>query len=467
MRLPLPLGVAAALCVAAAPASANVPVPKIVNNAVKAIPSMGGFTLGTATLTVSYTDSQATATEIAPTVALGPNQRFQVRTCVQVHTQGYAPDATCTEKNVDTTGNLASISLAAPTVTKTIDRASGRWAYAAAQVIVSTRQTDGSYSVAATSWPVTGLAGAGVAIPAVGALTASLPGQQGPYINAATPPLTGGVNTGFPDSMCVPNPQPASQAPDADISTTDLGTAPAYYEVGQPTGAYAGTAPKGVMVIFHGSAWSLTGSYGVQDERPYADRWRARGWLTINADYRACASSLDDALWFYDQARSVYGTTLPVCASGSSAGGHLALMVAASRQDLSCAIDRSGPSDAASLPNQTAWGAATGHQAQGPKWLQNLMIAAFGKEREYWVSPAQFPMHARILAGVAAHDPYVPYAQLTLLKSKELGFNPNAYVDIDQLADGPDQWFVHAAVSQAAMDDWNAREDALVAPLVK
>src|SRR3954471_1490365 len=133
MRLPLPLCVAAALCVAATPASASIPLPKLVTNTVKVVPSMGGFAVGTATLNVRYTDADATATETAPTVGLGPNQHFRVRTCVQIHVQGSVPDVTCTDKTVDTTGNVASITLAAPTVTKSVARPSGRWAYAAAQ----------------------------------------------------------------------------------------------------------------------------------------------------------------------------------------------------------------------------------------------------------------------------------------------------------------------------------------------
>ena len=48
------------------------------------------------------------------------------------------------------------------------------------------------------------------------------------------------------------NPEPSP--PGDGVSTTGLPSgAPAYYEVGEPTGAYQGQAPKGVMLVIHGA----------------------------------------------------------------------------------------------------------------------------------------------------------------------------------------------------------------------
>ena len=40
-----------------------------------------------------------------------------------------------------------------------------------------------------------------------------------------------------------------------DVEPSRLPGAPAYYEVGLPTGAYAGQAPRGAMLVIHGGGW--------------------------------------------------------------------------------------------------------------------------------------------------------------------------------------------------------------------
>jgi acetyl esterase/lipase len=440
----------------AAPASVSV------TNPIK-VPSMGGFSVGAGLLTVTYSDSQASAQETAAVVSLGKGQQFRMRTCVQVHLRRGVPDATCVDKDVDTRTSLLDVKVAAPTVSKSVARpAAGGQAYAAGQVIIYQRKADGSYAQVASSWPSAGLIGAGVSIAPLSGATAPL-SQQGPYIDASNPPLTGGVNTGYPDSMCSPEEGSASGDPGAGVSTDALGSAPAYYEVGQPTGSYTGASPKGVILLFHGGGWYTVGAAAVAGLRSEADYWRAKGWLTINASYRPCGQSINDALWFYDRARAVYGSSLPYCTSGQSAGGHLALMVAAQRSTVGCVIDEAGPTDGLSLANQTAWG-AKGAQTTGPRWVLNMMIAAFGQEWLGFSSPALWPINARILAAVNEKDMFIPSAQMTELHDSQVAKNPAAYVDVDVLAAGSVPW-VHQPVSQTALDDLHAREDELVAPL--
>src|SRR5947207_884692 len=80
---------------------------------------------------------------------------------------------------------------------------------------------------------------------------------------------------------------------------------------------------------------------------------------------------------------------IPVCPSGQSAGAHLALMVAAFRSDVGCVVDEAGPTDAAALAGETAWDPTTGgQQDQGPRWVYNQMVAAFGQENLAWWSAA-------------------------------------------------------------------------------
>jgi hypothetical protein len=63
---------------------------------------------------------------------------------------------------------------------------------------------------------------------------------------------------------CIPSdgsgtaPPPGSRA---GFVTADerLAGAPAYYEVGTPSGAFEGRSPVGVMMVVHGGGWSVTG----------------------------------------------------------------------------------------------------------------------------------------------------------------------------------------------------------------
>jgi len=384
-----------------------------------------------------------------------------VRVVKKVH------DTTCDHKVVDMTSATAKLVIAAPTVTTTFARqAAGSSGAVTAIVSVAQRKPDGTWKEIASSWPSTGLAGAGVPIPALGASTGAMPPLEGLGMST-TPAGGGGVNTGQPESFCAPSTTDLTAPPGDGVTTDGLGDgAPAYYEVGEPTGDYAGQAPKGVMFVIHGGGWYAVGPGLVQTERYEADYWRARGWRTINLTYSGCAQDYKDVTWFYDHARSVYGSTMPFCLLGGSAGGNLALLVAWHHPDAACVIDEGGPTDMMSIPNQTAFAAKNpAGQTDGPRWVYNMGAAAFGQDLLAFYSPALFQIHARILVGVSAADPYIPFAQATELRDKQLARDPGAYVDIDQLEAG-DQQFMHANVSQAALDDFHQREDALVAPLV-
>jgi len=237
--------------------------------------------------------------------------------------------------------------------------------------------------------------------------------------------------------------------------------APAYYEVGEPTGAYTGQPPKGVMLIINGGGWFMNGGGMVASDRPDADYWRAAGWRTVNLTYRPCNQSFADVKWFYDQARAMWGSSAPYCALGASAGGNLALMLAAARSTVSCVISEAGPTDATTIVNESTPVGST----NGPRWVYNLLAAAVGPEQLVWWSPALFPIHARVLWAVSAGDPYIPWAQGTELQSKMLAANPTASVSLLQLPSGATNW-VHAGISAAALATFQAAEQLLVAPLV-
>ena len=432
------------------------------------VPSMGGFSLGAASLTVTYTDTAGTATAVAPAVMLGSGHQFRVSTCITAHVSNGHDDTTCQQSFVDTRADAATITVSAPTATATFARpAAGGSGYVKYIVSVGQLDTDGvTYKEIASSWPAGGLSGAGVAMPPVGSLTGTLPAGEGLAL-PSSPTDNGGVDTGRPNSFCASDYRATPGPAEDGVSSTGLpAPAPAYYEIGQPSGAYQGQAPKGVMLLLHGGGWYTNGPGAVATMRDEADRWRARGWETLNASYRPCAASVNDALWFFDQARAQWGTSIPYCTEGASAGGQLALEVAWARgSSVSCVVDEAGPTDTSTLATQTAYSATSAAgQLDGPHWVYNVMAATWGSENLAWYSPAKLHIPARVLVGVAQRDTLVPFAQATELHDHMLSQDPSAYVDVDQLAGGTVPW-VHANVTQAALDDFTAREDTLVAPL--
>ncbi len=146
---------------------------------------------------------------------------------------------------------------------------------------------------------------------------------------------------------------------------------------------------------------------------------------------------------------------------GGSAGGNLALMLAAARPTVSCVISEAGPTDALAIKNESTPAGST----NGPRWVYNLLAAAVSPEMAVWWSPALFNIHARVLWAISAGDPYIPWAQGTELQSNMRGANPSAYVDLLDLPAGTTPW-VHADISAAALTTFQAAEQQLVAPLV-
>jgi acetyl esterase/lipase len=263
------------------------------------------------------------------------------------------------------------------------------------------------------------------------------------------------ANSGLPGSRCAATNDGAKfTAPGAGVKTTTLGSdAPAYYEVGAPSGQHAGRAPKAIMIVIHPGGWYRVGKEVVAVEgRPMANRWRAAGWQTVNIDYRPCAQSIHDVLWFMQRIRHLHPAAV-ICAMGSSAGGHLAMLLATMRQDLACAISHAGPTDLVAL--------------DGP--LSNIAIAAFGAKPSPLVhrSPRHHAgkIRARVLLATGRTDPLIPRAQDASFAKSLRSARPRGYVDVMSLPPGP-SWFVHTGVSPESLRELRIREEALVAPLL-
>jgi len=281
------------------------------------------------------------------------------------------------------------------------------------------------------------------------------------------------INSGQADSICTPGRSPADGSPlPAGVMTSHAAYAgaPGYYEIGTPTGAFAGQPPRGIMLVIHGGGWTTFGVGAVQSMRPDADRWRARGWTTVNITYRGCGVTLADVLWFYDRTRAAIPADARICAIGTSAGGNLALLIGASRPDLYCAVSQAGPTDLRTIQSEFAYDPATGGYTQtlGGRYVHNLGAAAFGEENLASFSPAALAAGSlsstRVLQGFSADDTLVPYQQTADLATAMRTANPAAYVDSVQLPIGTIP-FGHGRITRAAQREFYAREEGLVGPL--
>jgi acetyl esterase/lipase len=463
VRLHLMLLAAAATLLVVASANANLLPTAKVSLPVAIDPSLGGpYSPGVATLTAQYADTTANITAAGTGITLAVGQQFKVTTCVKLFAVNKTYSNQCADKAIDTRSLVNGVVTTAPTVTASLARPSGTNRASASYIVsVAQRLSNGNYSVVGSSWPSAGLTSASIAIPAQNATGAPAPDSLGAPMSTGA---SGGINSGLPDSFCMANSYAAGTGPGSGVSTSGLGAgAPAYYEVGQPSGAYLGKPPKGVMLLIHGGGWYQTGSGPVSYQRAEADRWRARGWRTLNIDYRACGQGLTDVLWFYDRARGTWGTAMPYCAYGVSAGGNLALLLGVARASLDCAISAAGPTDGLTLKDQLSGVDDPVLASDGPKWVHNLLTAAVGGA-VYWWSPALFPINARVLWATGATDPFVPPAQGDELRDKMLARDPAAYVRSMRL-DAGSAWFVHSGVSEVSLGEFYAAEDGLVAPL--
>jgi acetyl esterase/lipase/opacity protein-like surface antigen len=471
LAIAIAVAVAVAVVAVAAPAAANVPDPLTRVNPVR-IPWTGDGTNGTLTTEVTYSDTTATATaSTGDTISLGKGLRFHLRTCVAYHLATTLPVSSCDERIVDTRQSTGSVSTHAPAVTLSgrPRPTTGSWGYFTPYAEVQYESGD-STQVIAQSWPDEGLQGAGVAVAAQGQTTGTLPANSTLTLDG---PYTSAINTGQPDSICAAGTTPGiygSVRPGVRTSHPAFADAPAYYEVGPPTGDYTGRTPRGVMLLIHGGGWWVGGVEGVGSMRDDAERWRARGWETVSFSYRACGQSLGDALWFYDKARGWFGASAKICSMGTSAGGQLSLLIGANRRGLACIVSVAGPTDLSRIQDEPVYDPASARYDSvfGSRLVHNLGAAAFGEENLATYSPATqisaTLQDTRVLQAFSADDTLVPFQQAADLGEAMSAANPAAYVDNVQLAIGTIH-FGHGDVTQAALDDFYAREERLVAPL--
>lgn len=239
-------------------------------------------------------------------------------------------------------------------------------------------------------------------------------------------------------------------------------------DYGYPTGAYAGSQPKGWVIVIHGGGWSIVGKQAVADTQPWANFFRASGWGTYNIDYRSGARSLTDVLSAYDALRAKVGSAVQVCAAGASAGGQLALLLAAYRPAIACVISEGGPTDFLTYLSEPAFAPFGQSPEAGPEAvMQEDVEPAFGSSSAdlWWWSPVRVAarIRARMLLGASTLDELVPQGQMLDMERArpqltQVMLLPGAVL--------PTMNFVHASVVPQALVTWELAELHLLAQTI-
>ncbi|MEA2158662.1 MAG: hypothetical protein QOD66_1042 [Solirubrobacteraceae bacterium] len=213
-------------------------------------------------------------------------------------------------------------------------------------------------------------------------------------------------------------------------TSTQTPTAPPVHQskpravFGRPAG---GQTPRALVMLIHGGGWKGIDPIAFKDTLAVATLIQRLGYETLTVDYRQGAQGVSDVDAFYRKARRRFGPQLPICVYGTSAGGHLGLMLAVRHPDLACVIDLAGPTDLPALKaNADAYRLATD---------------AFGTARLAQFSPALHAgsIKARLMLVFAKNDPLVPVAQGYAMARAD----PNARLIV--LPPGPAA-FIHTGV---------------------
>jgi dipeptidyl aminopeptidase/acylaminoacyl peptidase len=204
--------------------------------------------------------------------------------------------------------------------------------------------------------------------------------------------------------------------------------------------------PRGLIMLLHGGGW-LPNPAAYEQLRQYAPTLQASGYATVAIGYDKGARGFRQIRAIYRNAAEKRYPGLPVCVLGTSAGGHLGLMLAAREPDLACVVDLVGPTNLTSLDDQ---GSATGYQ---------YAAQAFGENKLGKYSPVRYAkrIKARIMIVLAQNDPLIPVEQGAELKRRL------PRVELIVLPEGPTPWLHDSTVDAASIENANARQSAFLA----
>jgi dienelactone hydrolase len=208
-------------------------------------------------------------------------------------------------------------------------------------------------------------------------------------------------------------------------------TAPFPYSDASPA-----TGPtRGYVITIHPGGWRIVGEGPAGLMNPEVARLNAWGYETLNVDHRRGHRALADVTRFYDRLRRRVGDK-PICLDGWSSGGHLAMMVAASRPRVACVISLAAPTHLPSLPEPLIG-------------LAHRFFDGHGGLLDW--SPATKRIRAPILLGQARADRTVPFDQATRMVAT------HRRARLVPLGRGRAP-YVHGSVSRADLDRFHARE---------
>ena len=125
--------------------------------------------------------------------------------------------------------------------------------------------------------------------------------------------------------------------------------------------------PKGFVVLIHGGGWIFTGPALLAPEAPTVASLASLGWGVYDVDYRPGWFSVVDVVAAYDHLRRLHPRA-PICALGQSAGGQLAMLLAASRPRLRCVISEAGITDLREIPLADPLHVLIEHVFHGRPW---------------------------------------------------------------------------------------------------
>ncbi len=192
-------------------------------------------------------------------------------------------------------------------------------------------------------------------------------------------------------------------------------------------------APAGVVILLHGGGWHPNPA-GFEQQKQAAEILNDQGYATANVGYGEGRTGVRQVYDVYEQVRKRY-PELPICASGISAGGHLAMMLATRERDLACVVNFVGPFDLTTVKDQ---------DEEGDEGYKEA-VAAFGKDGLAKFSPSTYAdrIKAKILMVLAETDPVTPVEQGAQLERAI----PDAELLV--LPDGPvEAWWGHGATVQ-------------------
>ncbi len=242
----------------------------------------------------------------------------------------------------------------------------------------------------------------------------------------------------------------------------------------------------GMIFLIASGGWQSQQPYLVAPDNIYrqaSNRWLSRGYAVAMVEHSDAydvtpntatgPTGVDNVLQWYDIYRAFwdglegYGPNFPICASGFSSGGHMALMLGAKRPSLDCIVVEAPPSRINYTPKRD--GSPT-HAPALQQDVQYLADRAFSGTQGVSPAPSWSPLTLRqqitmpVLVGHANNDKLVLVGQTKTFCVSSGAFHCQAvYLTASKV--GPVD-FTHANVNDAALANFRATEQTFVCSIV-